>query len=303
MKGVVVTEALGEGDRAFFEANSYLRLSGVFGAAELAAMSQELDTFIDRFVVPHKGWDGAWREAYLSEEENERSVLSTAHEMELFSAALGRAILAPRIVNAVSGLIGPDVEFHHMTLHAKGPEYGTPFPLHQDYPFYPHSDGRYVLALVHIDHADEENGCIKFLPGSHREGPLPHVSEHGEAGHPHLPPEDYPFEKAVSCPAEAGDVVLFSIHSVHGSALNRTNSWRRLIRIGYRDPRNLQLRGQAYRRPGWMVAGTRPKIDGVTVLPYEPMKITRRSRSKTGAKAATAKANGAPGTGNGQGEN
>ena len=31
MEGVVVTEALGDADRAFFDSNSYLRLSGVFG--------------------------------------------------------------------------------------------------------------------------------------------------------------------------------------------------------------------------------------------------------------------------------
>jgi phytanoyl-CoA hydroxylase len=264
---------LSDDEQAFFQSEGYLRLSRVFDAGELAQISDELDTFIDRYVVPHKGWDGAWREKYLSVEENEKSVLATAHEMELFSAALGRAILSTRIAGAISSLIGPEVEFHHMTLHAKGPEYGTPFPLHQDYPFYPHADNRYVLALIHVDGADEDNGCIKFLSGSHRAGPLPHVSENFEAGRPHLPPEEYPFEKAVSCPAEAGDVVLFSIHTVHGSALNRTRSWRRLIRVGYRNPRNLQLRGQAYRRPGWMVAGVRPTVDGVTVSPYEPMQL------------------------------
>ena len=273
MEGKVISETFGDADQALFASNGYFRLRGVFGGAELASMSRELDTYIERFVVPHKGWDGPWRDVYLSEDENHRSVLATAHEMELFSAALGRAIFAPRVVEAIATLIGPEVEFHHMTLHAKGPEFGTPFPLHQDYPFYPHSDGRYVLALVHIDDADEDNGCIKFLPGSHKNGPLPHRSENHEDGRPHLPPDDYPFTKAVSCPAEAGDVVLFSIHAVHGSALNRTKHWRRLIRIGYRNPRNTQLRGQAYRRPGWMVSGVRPKLEGVTVLPYEPMEF------------------------------
>ncbi len=278
---------LEETDRQFFDLNGYLRLRDVFGPAELSEMGEELETFIERFVVAHKGWDGPWREIYLSKEENERSVLATAHEMQFFCAALGRAVFAPTVINALAALIGPEVEFHHMTLHAKGPDFGTPFPLHQDYPFYPHADGRYVLALIHVDGADEENGCIKFLPGSHRQGPLPHRSENFESGRPHLPPEAFPFEQAVSCPAEAGDVVLFSINAVHGSALNRTSNWRRLIRVGYRNPRNMQLRGQAYRRPGWMVSGVRPLLDGVNVLPYELMEFGQRGAEVDGRIATS----------------
>jgi phytanoyl-CoA hydroxylase len=254
---------------AFFEENGYLRVPQVFGPEEVAELSDELDYIIQNFAGVGKGWSGPWRQKYLKQEEDERATLAAMHELELFSPAFARAILNRRLAGAVADLIGPEVEFHHMTLHAKGPEYGTPFPLHQDHPFYPHSDGRYIDAIIHIDAATEENGCLKFLPGSHRLGPLPHVT----VGSPHLPPEQYPFEQAVSCPAEAGDVVLFSIWTIHGSALNRTPHWRRVVRVGYRNPRNLQVGGQAMGRPGIMVAGLRPKIEGVTIDPYGPMKV------------------------------
>jgi ectoine hydroxylase-related dioxygenase (phytanoyl-CoA dioxygenase family) len=136
--------------------------------------------------------------------------------------------------------------------------------MHQDHPFYPHEDGRYVDAIVHVDAATEANGCLKFLTGSHKLGALEHV----RIGSPHLPPEQYRLEDAVSCPAEAGDVVLFSIHTVHGSALNTTPEWRRLVRIGYRNPHNRQTGGQAMGRPGVMVRGVRPKVEGVTISVY-----------------------------------
>jgi hypothetical protein len=164
----------------------------------------------------------------------------------------------------VADLIGPEVELHHVTLHAKAPEFGTPFPMHQDHPFYAHETGAYVDALVHVDAATEENGCLKFLVGSHKLGALEHVLE----GSPHLPPERYRLEDAVSCPAAAGDVILFSIHTIHGSDLNRTPHWRRLVRLGYRNPRNRQLAGQALGRPGLMVQGVRPKVEGVEIKPY-----------------------------------
>ena len=181
--------------------------------------------------------------------------------MGIHAPAWARAILNPRLAASVADLIGPEVEFHHRVLHAKGPEFGTPFPMHQDNPFYEHTDGRYLDALVHVDAATEENGCLKFLAGSHRLGPLRHVQE----GAPHLPPDEYPLASAVSCPAEAGDVILFSIYTIHGSALNRTSGWRRLVRISYRNPANLQVAGAYLGRAGVMVQGIRPRLEGVTV--------------------------------------
>ena len=271
MQTVRKPQALGADDVAFFEANGYLRLRGVFDASEVADLSEELDEVISRFAWTDKGWSGPWREKYLSPEENAKSKLTALHEMELHSPAWARAVLNRRLAASVADLIGPEVEFHHMTLHAKGPEFGTPFPMHQDNPFYEHSDGRYLDAIVHVDAATEENGCLKFLAGSHRLGPLQHVKE----GSPHLPPDEYPLERAVSCPADAGDVVLFSIYTVHGSSLNRTPRWRRVVRIGYRNPENLQVAGQAMGRPGVMVHGLRPKLAGVTIDPYGPMKVNR----------------------------
>ncbi|HZO90382.1 MAG TPA: phytanoyl-CoA dioxygenase family protein, partial [Chthonomonadaceae bacterium] len=75
---------------------------------------------------------------------------------------------------------------------------------------------------------------------------------------PHLPTDKYRLQDAVSCPAKAGDVVAFSIYTVHGSEINRTDRWRRLVRAGYRDPLNKQIGGYALGRAGLMVRGVRP---------------------------------------------
>ena len=248
----------------FFDANGFLRLEQVFSPAEVDALSRELDEVIHTFCVPSRGWEGPWRKHYLKGDEELKAQLVAIHELPYYSAAWARAVLKERLVEAVSDLIGPEVELHHVTLHAKAPEYGTPFPMHQDYPFYAHESGAYLDALVHVDAASEENGCMQFLAGSHKLGPLEHVLE----GSPHLPPEQYRLEDAVSCPADAGDVLLFSIHTIHGSDLNRTPHWRRLVRFGYRNPRNRQLAGQALGRPGLMVYGVRPKVEGVEIKPY-----------------------------------
>jgi ectoine hydroxylase-related dioxygenase (phytanoyl-CoA dioxygenase family) len=242
---------------AFYHENGYLRVENVFTQQEIKGMSAELEELIQTWGVTDRGWQGPWRERYLTADQNERSRLIHLHDLHLYSQAWCRAVVSPRLAEAMSDLIGPNVELHHTTLHAKPPEAGTAFPLHQDYPFYPHENAAYVDALIHVDNADAESGCLSFLVGSHKLGPLPHIME----GSPHLPVDEYRFSDTVLCPAKAGDVVCFSINTIHGSAINRSGRWRRLVRCGYRDPLNKQISGQACGRPGLMVWGVRPRTD------------------------------------------
>jgi phytanoyl-CoA hydroxylase len=168
-----------------------------------------------------------------------------------------------KLTKAMSDLLGPDVELHHSTLHIKPPQTGHPFPMHQDNPFYEHSDGRFVDVLVHLDDTRHENGEIRFLDGSHKLGALVHITQTPEGPcTPHLPTDIYRLEETVPVPAKRGDVVCFSIYTIHGSYINTTDKPRRLVRIGYRDPRNIQTAGQSWGRPGLMVRGYRDRRNG-----------------------------------------
>jgi ectoine hydroxylase-related dioxygenase (phytanoyl-CoA dioxygenase family) len=251
----------------FFHENGFLRLAQVYSPEEVKRMSEELYYVMETFANWNAAWRGPWRKEYLKEEEDDKAVLVAIHEMQHFSAAWTQAITKPELASDVATLMGTDtLELHHCTLHAKGPSTGAPFPMHQDVPFYPHSDGRYIDALVHMDDADEDAGCIQFLAGSHKNGPLEHIT--GPETAPHLPTNRYRLADAVSVPARAGDVVVFHLWTVHGSSVNHSGRWRRLMRLGFRDPRNLQVGGQGMGRPGIIVHGLRPKVEGVTINVY-----------------------------------
>src|SRR2546425_330713 len=83
-------------------------------------------------------------------------------------------------------------------------EVEAPFPMHQDYHYFPHEKDTMIAAVIHVDDATVENGCLCVYPGSHRWGPV--ECEH-EGSH-HLSPDAYPIEKATPCTARAGDVLL-----------------------------------------------------------------------------------------------
>ena len=233
-------------------------------------MDGQLETLLNDWAQTDMGWTGPWREAYMDADTSEKSKLTHLHDLHFYSEAWSRAMLSPRLTESLGDLLGPNVELHHTTLHMKPPQTGHPFPLHQDNAFYEHTDGRYIDVLVHLDDTFHENGEIRFLAGSHKEGYLPHITQtpEGECT-PHLSTEGYRLEDTVAVPAKRGDVVLFNILTVHGSYINQTNKVRRLVRCGFRDPANPQISGQSVGRPGLMVRGMRSRGIGQMPFPQE----------------------------------
>ena len=247
----------------FYNENGFLHVPQVFDKAEIDELSNELDRLVENWSFTSPGWTGPWRQAYMDPETEKKSKLTAMHDLHFYSAAWCRAVTQPKLTAVIADLIGPDVELHHSTMHIKPPQNGHPFPMHQDNPFYHHSNGRYVDVLVHLDDTFHENGEIRFLVGSHKAGALPHITQ-TETGPctPHLPTDVYKLEDTVPVPAKRGDVVLFSIHTIHGSYINTTKQPRRLVRVGYRDPQNIQLAGQSFGRPSLIVQGYRDRREG-----------------------------------------
>lgn len=244
---------------AFYAEHGWLHIPRVFSEAEMAAMEADLSWMMDLWAEESMGWDGPWRKEYMDEATEAKSTLIHLHDLQFYSDAWLNAVTKPNLAAAMVALLGDDVELHHTTLHAKPPETGHPFPMHQDNAFYRHADGRYVDVLVHLDDTCHENGEIRFLDGSHKMGELPHVTEwDGKPCTPHLPTAEWKLEDTVAVPAKRGDVVCFNIFTIHGSYINQTDRIRRLVRVGYRSPANRQFSGQSAQRPGIMVHGRRP---------------------------------------------
>lgn len=94
---------------------------------------------------------------------------------------------------------------------------------HQDERYIPTRDRSLVGVWIALDDADEENGCLRVLPKSHRPGKLYPLGDHGQ------PNEFDPGEEAHSFPDEerevlvevkAGDVIFFNGYLLHRSKRN-----------------------------------------------------------------------------------
>jgi len=255
----------------FYHEHGYLHIPQVYSKPEIDELSDELDRLVQDWAMKDAGWTGPWRKAYMDPETEKKSKLVAMHDLQFYSQAWMRAVTHPRVAAAMSDLLGPNVELHHSTMHIKPPETGHPFPMHQDNPFYEHTNGSYIDVLVHLDDTNHANGEIRFLDGSHKMGALKHITQNpdGTPCTPHLPVDQYRLEDTVPVPAKRGDLVIFNIYTIHGSHINTTREPRRLVRVGYRDPLNLQVAGQSVKRPGLMVAGYRTRQPGQQLFNIE----------------------------------
>eukprot|EP01048_Picozoa_sp_COSAG05_P004807 COSAG05_NODE_272_length_12454_cov_1460.218085_12_plen_213_part_00 len=135
-----------------------------------------------------------------------------------------------------------NIQLHHTKMFIKPPQIGAPFPMHQDVPYFEHEKHSMLAAVVHFDASTVEKGCIRVIPGSFKQGPIPHI---GQGGH-HLEATDFPVSEATPCEAAAGDVLFFSYLCVHGSMPNRhpTES-RTSVLVQMRDPADKSTRAGA----------------------------------------------------------
>lgn len=122
-------------------------------------------------------------------------------------------------------LLGPTAGFvfDHMIL--KPPLHGSPTPWHQDEAFRdPAFDYREISIWVALQPVDLANGCMAFLPGTHRQPVLPHRS-------PNNDPRVHALEcfagfepaDAVHCPLPSGGCTVHTGRTLHGAGPNQTD--------------------------------------------------------------------------------
>ena len=154
---------------AFYRENGYLHLPAVFTAAEAAYLRAEAHALIQRLAAVRGGEQALyaqWGSAKLVSDLP--TTLLHCHNAQFHSAAFTRLICDPRLTDRIADLIGPNIQLHHTKLFIKPPERGAPFPMHQDYPYFPHEKHTMLAAIVFFDDAPIEKGCLLVVPGSHK---------------------------------------------------------------------------------------------------------------------------------------
>jgi phytanoyl-CoA hydroxylase len=237
-----------------YQADGYVLAKGLIDPEEARYMRQELHDLFRRLSV---GRNRAWGSASSVAGAEGKQDLQALHDVQFYCSVFSRMIVDPRFTDVAAAVLAVEnVQLHHTKAFIKPPEKGAPFPLHQDYPFFPHTQHRVAAAVFHLDDAPAEKGCVSVVPGSHRLGPLEHLGK----GTWHLAPEEWPVTRAEPVEAEAGDVLVFSYLTIHGSGVNTSDEARTTWLVQFRDPADLPVSDKhtSSRGQGMMLRGRHP---------------------------------------------
>jgi ectoine hydroxylase-related dioxygenase (phytanoyl-CoA dioxygenase family) len=188
-------------------------------------------------------------------------VIEPFHHLE---PVFGDLIDDPRLVEPMRDLVGRDrVSLFTDKLNFKRPREGSRFRWHQDSPYWVHF-ARHIDQLPNVmlalDDATEQNGCLRVIAGSHRDGLLPGCQGEERLAPLFTDPRCFDVARAKSAQMPAGSLLFFSPHTVHGSAPNESEQPRRALLFTYQPGGERMFKRDGIRDAG-RVASVREAAD------------------------------------------
>ncbi len=246
-----------------FEATGYVILKGFYPDGVVEAARDAADELVDRFA------NRLMAEGKISRDHAEAAfetrlarICKDAPEdaphifrKELHLAGMYDVFFYPPLLDVVETLLGEELRLYpNYSIRPKLPDHAPTLVLwHQDggYTFKVHRDGDHsaetvdALRMVNVWSplvpAREDNGCMQFIPGTHRIGMARHEDRefYLEISQEDLAPY---VDQAVSIELDPGDVVLFHNMLYHQGLPNRSDQVRWSMDWRYQDARQSTLR-------------------------------------------------------------
>jgi len=129
----------------------------------------------------------------------------------------------PDILEMVGQVAGDDLVLWGTTLFGKPAHIGKATAWHQDGDYYPIEPLETVTVWIALDDSTPENGCMRYIPGSHRERRLfpHHWDESPDLTLRQVIDEEFsPETQARDIELKAGQMSIHDIYLVHGSRAN-----------------------------------------------------------------------------------
>jgi ectoine hydroxylase-related dioxygenase (phytanoyl-CoA dioxygenase family) len=209
-----------------FRENGFVKVEGMFSAADVAEFKEEIRRILD-----------AARERAAARGDAPGSVAADGVYVGLAAGSdyFRQVARDERLLDALEPILGPNIEFlsDKVVFKAADVDYGSPW--HQDWPYW--GGAHKISAWIALDPATPENGCLKLLPGSHLHS-APHANVDAPAGEGfglRLKPGEVDESQAVLVPAAPGDAVLFHDLTLHASFPNHSGRDRWALISTYRS--------------------------------------------------------------------
>lgn len=212
----------------FFEENGYLSHIRIIEEEQIIQLRQDLDAISN---VDHPG-HGLFYEYHSNESGDPDAVLFHSLGHWRITKAFHDVLWNPRFVVTASQLLGhKPVRFWHDQLFSKPAHHGGVVAWHQDYSYWIRTTPmQHLTCWTGLDDANIDNGCLYYIPGSHRWPLLDKIELAGDMDsiQQHLTPsQKKQYDQKVAIEMPAGYGTFHHPLMMHGSYANRSNRSRR----------------------------------------------------------------------------
>lgn len=242
-----ISGSLTEEQVRFYNEEGYLLLPDLLNEDDLAAVQAEMNGKVEKIAQdllanglisdtrPHSPFQ--YRLAELFAGLTDADFLKYGRSWRDRLPGYFDLLSNPKILDAVESLIGPEIftnPVYNTRPKVPGVAAGA-VPWHQDRSYWPDANANPVITVwVALVDANEINGCLHVIPGTHKTKLLTHHREnYSGTGYTEINEEYIKTQRAVMLPVPAGGALLFNDRCVHMSTPNRSDHVRWSVDLRY----------------------------------------------------------------------
>jgi ectoine hydroxylase-related dioxygenase (phytanoyl-CoA dioxygenase family) len=219
---------------AFFHENGFLAIDAITTQDEIAFMRELYDRIFERRAGREVGdqFDLAG-----ADEEGKPAALPQILGPSKYAPEFKTLQCRANALDLSRQLLGEAAEFQGEHAILKPAFMGAPTPWHQDEAYWNPALEYHALSVwIPLQEATLENGCMQFIPGSHRLEVLPHHSINRDPRIHGLEVDSVDASPAVACPLPPGGATFHLSRTLHYTGPNGTANPRRAFIMGFGLP-------------------------------------------------------------------
>jgi ectoine hydroxylase-related dioxygenase (phytanoyl-CoA dioxygenase family) len=199
-----------------FHDTGYLLVRELFDAEEMAAL-----------LSYAKGDEVLASESYVRRDargaETRLALRNDLDDTSIYTSI----VRSRRVAHTMQQLLGDEVYHYHHKMMLKEPRVGGAWEWHQDYGYWYNFGCLYPdmgSCMIAVDRADEANGCLQVLRGSHKLGRVDHIKIGEQTGaDPARVAAALERHELVYCVMDPGDALFFHGNLLHRSEMNTSD--------------------------------------------------------------------------------
>lgn len=199
--------------------------------------SYSQDGFVSGIPILSEAEAARYR-AVLEGVEAEHGALHYQSKMHTLLDFAGEIATNEQVLDAVEAMLGPDILLYDVTFIIKEAASESFVSWHQDLTYWGLSNDEQVSMWLALSTADENSGCMRMVPGSHKNGMMKHedLRDARNVLHRGQSVAGVDEAQAVHCPLQPGEASFHHGWTLHASMPNRSNDRRIGLNVQYINP-------------------------------------------------------------------